>query len=125
MSAHYSKPLARLGKCDSSVGLRRMKKKTRYILAFVTGVTGSTIASWFASLYVFQRFILNGQQSSMGFEYIPVLFGTPVLAVIAFVALFACLKRLGMVTRLLLCTATPVLLTVATTVAFYKLVFNY
>jgi hypothetical protein len=102
-----------------------MKDKTKTIIGCIIGVIVSTIASCFASLYVFQTFILKGQQSSMGFEYIPVLFGTPVLAVITFVALFTCLSRFGMVTRLLLCVATPVMLTVAATVAFYKLVFNY
>jgi len=102
-----------------------MKTKTKDTLAFIAGGFASTIASWFASLYVFQRFILKGQQSSMGFEYIPVLFGTPILAFASFAALLSCLRRIGFGLRLSLCIAMPVILTVTATVAFYKLIFNY
>ena len=102
-----------------------MKDKTKEITGFIAGVIVSTIASWFASLFVFQKFILKGQQSSMGFEYIPVLFGTPVLAVLVFAGLFVSLTKLNLALRLSLSLFTPILVCIGATVVLYKVVFNY
>lgn len=107
------------------VGLKIMRKETKQTVGFITGALCSTAASWFASLFVFQKFILRGQQSSMGFEYIPVIFGTPVLAFAVFAVLFAGLRKFNLSSRLTVSGVAPILGCIGAVFALYKLVFNY
>jgi len=102
-----------------------MKSKAKEIILFVLGILVGTLLSWFASIYVFQRFILQGQQSSMGFEYIPVIFGTPVLAALIFGGLFVTMNNRNLLLRLLVSVSVPVVVNILAIVVLYKLVFDY
>jgi len=79
MSAHYSKPLARLGKCDSSVGQRKnMKHNTNMISHVKKGFLYSFIVFLAASAIIAITSILAGRFGNLE---IKVLITTTAIAV--------------------------------------------